>query len=182
MRSGLVKFALHSEHIGILTLTIPQKLNALSVAVGEAFQEQVSEIAKNSKLRALILTGEGSAFSAGGDLQFLDDRASSTPSENSAEMLRYYDRFLSLRRNIRVPIIAALNGSAVGAGLVLAMTCDMRVVSEDAKLGVNFSRIGIHCGLGSSHFLPRLLPVQVANYLLLTGQLVSGTQAKGARK
>ena len=174
-----VEFALHSPHVGLLTLNIPEKLNALSVAVGEEFQRVVAnDVAKRRDLRALVVTGAGSAFSAGGDLQFLSDRKDVTPSENSAEMLRYYDRFLSLRRLVPVPTIAAISGAAVGAGLVLAMTCDMRVVSVDAKLGVNFSRIGIHAGLGSTHFLPALIGNQNAAYLLLTGQLVSGAEAQ----
>ncbi len=172
-----VEFRLHTPHIGVLTLNIPDKLNALSVAVGEEFQRTVATVAQNKELRALVLTGAGSAFSAGGDLAFLQARGSMTSAENSAEMLRYYDRFLSLRRTVGVPTIAAINGAAVGAGLVLAMTCEIRVVAADAKLGVNFSRIGIHAGLGSTHFLPALIGNQNAAYLLLTGQLISGTRA-----
>ncbi len=173
-----VDFSMHSAHVGLLTLNIPDKLNALSVAVGNDFQRVVEDVAKRRELRALVLTGAGSAFSAGGDLQFLSDRKHVSPTDNSAEMLRYYDRFLSLRRLVLVPTIAAVNGAAVGAGLVLAMTCDMRVVSSDAKLGVNFSRIGIHAGLGSTHFLPALIGHQNAAYLLLTGQLISGVEAR----
>ncbi len=175
--STLVKFSLHSAHVGVLTLNVPEKLNALSVAVGEAFQQQVALIAQNKELRALVVTGAGAAFSAGGDLQFLDERSKSSAVENSAEMLRYYDRFLSIRK-LPIPTIAAINGSAVGAGMMLSMACDMRVVAEDAKVGVNFSRLGIHAGLGSTHFLPILLGNQNASFLLLTGQLVTGVQAK----
>jgi enoyl-CoA hydratase len=115
--ASLVSFKLHNDKVGILTLNIPDKLNALSVAVGEEFQEKVTEISKMKELRALVLTGAGSAFSAGGDLQFLQDRGNCTSSENSAEMLRYYDRFLSLRRRVHCPTIAAINGAAVGAGI-----------------------------------------------------------------
>jgi enoyl-CoA hydratase len=179
MACAQVEFAMHSKHVGLLTLNIPEKLNALSVAVGEEFQRVVTTVvAPHRDLRALVVTGAGTAFSAGGDLQFLNDRQHATARENSDEMLRYYDRFLSLRRVVPVPTIAAINGAAVGAGLVLAMTCDMRVVANDAKLGVNFSRIGIHAGLGSTHFLPALLGNQNAAYLLLTGQLVSGVEAR----
>ena len=167
----------HANHVGVLTLNVPEKYNALSVAVGEEFQRVVRDEVVHAPIRALVLTGAGKAFSAGGDLDFLLARKNETPSANSDEMLRYYDRFLSLRRLVNVPTIAAINGPAVGAGMCLAMTCDMRVVSSQARMGVNFSRLGIHAGLGSTHYLPKLLGNQAASYLLLTGKLIDGVDA-----
>lgn len=173
---GLVLFQRAGNHVGVLTLNVPEKLNALSVDVGIAFEERIQQVKKEKDLRAVVLTGAGNAFSAGGDLAFLDARASVTPKENADEMRRYYARFLSIRQ-VQVPVIAAINGSAVGAGMALASWCDLRVASEDAKLGVNFSRLGIHAGLGSTHVLPQVVGVQQANRLLLTGELISGAEA-----
>jgi enoyl-CoA hydratase len=88
----------------------------------------------------VIITGEGRAFSAGGDMNFLHDRLRTAPEENSRVMRDYYRRFLSVRK-LNVPIIAAINGHAVGAGLCLALACDMRLAADTAKLGVNFSKV-----------------------------------------
>lgn len=174
---SLVTFSRATRHVGVITLNVPSKLNALSVAVGEEFRQTVERVSKEQDLRALVVTGAGKAFSAGGDLGFLEARGATSPQENSWEMLRYYDRFLSLRRMIQVPTIAAINGAAVGAGLCLALTCDLRVVESKARLGLNFSRLGIHAGLGSTHFLPSLIGNQAASYLLLTGKLIPGDEA-----
>lgn len=80
-------------------------------------------------------------------------------------------------RSIGAPIIAAINGHAVGAGLCVSLGCDIRVASRDAKLGVNFVRIGIHPGMGATYFLPRLLGTSGAARLLLTGDLIDATEA-----
>lgn len=163
-------------HVGLISLNVPDKLNALSVGVGEEFKARVEELRNVADLRAVVVTGNGSAFSAGGDLSFLEARTKTSPEANSDEMLRFYGRFLSLR-DLHVPVIAAVNGAAVGAGLCLALISDIRIVAEDAKLGLNFARLGIHSGLGSSHFLPMLVGQQQATYMLLTGGLISGREA-----
>lgn len=91
-------------------------------------------------------------------------------------MRRFYERFLSIRK-IPVPTIAALNGPAVGAGMCVACACDVRVASATAKLGFPFVDLGIHPGMGSTHFLPLLVGHEQAFTLLSTGVLLSGTKA-----
>jgi len=123
-----------------------------------------------------VLTGAGRAFSAGGDLGFLKDRGNDTPSRNSVIMRRFYERFLSVRR-LPVPVVAAINGPAIGAGLALALACDVRVARHDAKMGITFVQLGLHPGMGSTHFLPRIVGPQQASKLMLTGEVVDGIEA-----
>ena len=92
-------------------------------------------------------------------------------------MRNFYQRFLCIRE-VPFPTIAAINGAAVGAGLCLSLACDLRVCYKSAKLGVTFSQLGIHPGMGSTHFLPKLIGQQEANKLLLTGELIDGMTAK----
>eukprot|EP01094_Clydonella_sp_ATCC50884_P028137 TRINITY_DN8352_c0_g1_i1.p1 TRINITY_DN8352_c0_g1~~TRINITY_DN8352_c0_g1_i1.p1 ORF type:complete len:177 (+),score=46.38 TRINITY_DN8352_c0_g1_i1:512-1042(+) len=91
-------------------------------------------------------------------------------------MLKFYSRFLSIR-SLAVPTIAAINGHAVGAGLCLALASDIRIVSTSAKLGLNFTKLGLHPGLAATHFLAKAVGSQQAYKLMLTGSLVSGSQA-----
>lgn len=163
--------------VHLVRLNRPDKLNSLTVEVGEQFEAVVGELKQTKGLRAVVLTGEGRAFSAGGDLQFLLDRAEHNVQDNAAEMLRFYSRFLSLR-SIPVPVIAAINGAAVGAGMCLAMACDMRVALGKAKMSVNFTRIGIHPGLAATHFLPMVAGPQFAAKMLLTGGMITGEEAR----
>ncbi len=92
-------------------------------------------------------------------------------------MRRFYARFLSVR-GLAVPTIAAVNGSAVGAGFCLALACDMRIGARGSRVGLNFVRIGLHTGMAGTWTLPALVGPQVAARMLLTGELVSTEQAE----
>jgi enoyl-CoA hydratase len=118
----------------------------------------------------------GKAFSAGGDLQFLLARSKDSPLSNSQVMRDFYGRFLSLR-TLPVPVIAAINGPAIGAGFAVTLACDMRIVADDAKVGLTFATLGLHPGMGSTHFLPFLIGPEKASKLLLTGCVISGKEA-----
>jgi len=173
-------------HIGIVTLNNPTKMNCLHEPLAQEFQQlfQSSEIANNPDLAAVVLTGEGKqAFSAGGDFDFLLARCEDTPYNNAKMMSRFYNYFLSsmLRLNNGaqpVPIISAINGHAIGAGLCIAMGTDIRIVESNAKLGLTFVNLGLTPGMGSTHFAPELLGHQIASYMLLTGDIISGTRAR----
>ncbi|KAJ3341911.1 putative enoyl CoA hydratase [Gonapodya sp. JEL0774] len=188
--------------VAIITLNRPKTLNALTEEVGDAFVEVVKvgapsvtgwtgaaavcgwsrvvagteSLSSSSSLRCVVLTGAGRAFSAGGDMGFLRNRISTTPGKNVEVMRSFYSRFLSVR-TLPVPTIAAVNGPAIGAGLCLALACDMRVVERGSKVGVNFVRIGMHPGMAGSHLLPHLIGPQLASRLLLTGDLITGAEA-----
>jgi len=131
----------------------------------------------------VILTGAGRAFSAGGDLGMIQERADHGASEpgrarrSIREAMRsFYQLFLSVRE-IPCPTLAALNGHAIGAGLCVALACDVRIAAEDAKLGLNFTRLGLHPGMGATWTLPRLVGSARAAELLFSSRILTGAEA-----
>lgn len=168
------------DEVGLITLSDPGRLNALTVNMGESFTSAVAALtvaAKDQLIRAVVITGDGEAFSAGGDLNWLADRNKTSPFKNSSVMVDFYNRFLCIR-NIGVPTIAAINGAAIGAGMCMTLACDIRIASSTAKLGFTFTKLGIHPGMGSSTLLPRLVGQEMASYLLLSGAVISGEEAR----
>ena len=173
----------HDGGVATLVLNDPERRNAMSQAMGEAFSARISELAAESTLRAVILTGAGSAFSAGGDLAMIQSRADEGAAGGRAAqrairdgMRSFYQLFLSVR-DLPCPTIAALNGSAVGAGLCVALACDVRIASSQASLGLNFSALGLHPGMGATWTLPRLVGEAHAAELLFSSRLFTGTEA-----
>jgi len=164
--------------IALITLNNPSKLNALTEPLGDALTSEALELRDNPHVRAIILTGAGKAFSAGGDLNFLMDRHRDSPENNIAVMQKFYKRFLVLR-SLPVPVIGAINGAAVGAGFCLALGgCDVRVAANNARMGLTFVKLGLHPGMAATHFLPLIAGPQVASDLLLTGRLVGAQEAQ----
>ncbi len=160
---------------GIATLTIddPDRRNAMTAAMGAELSDRCDELAADPQLRAVVVTGTPPAFSAGGDLDMLEDLARRTREEGfdaTTTMRSFYARFLRVG-DLPVPVIAAVNGHAVGAGLCVALAADLRIVAADAKVGLNFSRLGLHPGMGATWYLPRLLGAERAAAWLYTGAL-----------
>jgi len=171
--------------VAIVTFNDPKRRNAMTEAMGRAIAEQMSALAGDPTLRAVVLTGAGRAFSAGGDLAMIENMArqgSSNPGDEtrreiSGFMRRFYDLYLSVR-DLPCPTIAALNGAAIGAGLCIALACDTRIAARDAKLGLNFTRLGIHPGMGASWTLPRIVGPAHAAEILFTGRILDGAEAE----
>jgi enoyl-CoA hydratase/carnithine racemase len=167
----------------VLTLNDPERRNAMSEVMGRAFAARCERLEKDGSVRAVILAGAGRAFCAGGDFDMLErltDQAHADPHGARPAvrdfMLGFYGLFLSVRR-LPCPTIAALHGHAIGAGLCVALACDIRLVAREAKLGLNFVRLGLHPGMGSSWTLPRLVGPSLAAELLYTGRLIDGDEA-----
>lgn len=160
----------------VISLNQPKALNALTETMGDALQELIPQINADKSIRSVVLTGAGSAFSAGGDLDFLNERVASDASVNTAAMLDFYHRFLCIRQ-LRVPVIAAINGHAIGAGLCLATACDLRVVARDALLGYTFVGLGLHPGMAATHFVQQAIGPQLAARMLFTGEKIKGEEA-----
>lgn len=152
-------------------------LNAMNEGMAEEFPVLINEIKNNHKnARALILTGKGKAFSAGGDLQMLLNKTKLSKDENKRRMLNFYGSFLSIRE-LEIPVIAAINGAAVGAGLCLACACDIRIASQNSKFGFTFTKLGLHPGMGATYFVRKVLGESFASELLLTGRIISPEEA-----
>ena len=163
----------------------PERRNAMTEAMGRALTDVMARLAADATVRAVVLTGAGAAFSAGGDLAMLEEKSRAgraAPGEpgraaNRAFMRTFYGLFLSVRE-LAVPSIAALHGAAIGAGLAVALACDLRVAAHEAKLGLNFTKLGIHPGMAASWTLPRLVGPAHAADLLLTGRIIGGDEAE----
>lgn len=160
-----------------IVLCRPDQQNAMTAEMGELMLRAVAELDAAAAPRVVLIEGEGRAFSAGGDFDVIAENAARTPEENRAGMLRFYGAFLSVTR-LRVPTIAVIHGAAVGAGLGLAMACDLRLAAREAKLGANFVRVGLHPGMGASLLLPRLVGAAKAAELILEGGLITGEEAE----
>lgn len=162
--------------IAKLILNEPEKANAMSPEMAPEFQAAVAELRANPEVRVVVLTGAGKAFSGGGRLEMIEELGRQPFTRNRDYMLDFYAKYMALF-SLDVPVIAAINGAAVGAGLLIAMTADIRIASDTAKMGVNFVKLGLHPGLGGTFTLPTLLGYPRAAELLFTGRLLSGAEA-----
>jgi enoyl-CoA hydratase/carnithine racemase len=164
------------DDVGILTLDRPDQRNSMTPELLDAFAEVSARARADTAARCIVVTGTGSAFSAGADLRSGLQRMHPdlAPHERSFAM---YEPFLSLL-DAAVPVIGALNGHAIGGGFGLALCCDLRVGALDARYGANFVRLGLAPGMAISYLLPRLIGTARASELLLTGRLVDGPEAE----
>lgn len=138
-------------------------------------QHALDECAENSEVRAIVLTGEGKAFCAGQDLAEATD-----PNGPELESIvrDHYNPIIERLRNIEKPIIAAVNGVAAGAGANIALACDITIATESASFIQAFSKIGLIPDSGGTFFLPRIVGMQKALALMMTGDKVSATDAE----
>lgn len=155
-----------------LRLDRPQALNALSEAMAAEFAAAVKKVARE-KSKVVVLEGAGAAFCAGGDLEFIELNRRRPAAALVGLMRRFYGSFLSVRDLPQVTI-AKVHGPAVGAGLCLALACDLRVVTLDAKLGFNFVRLGLNPGMAAWPLARAAFGDARARELLTTGRFFTG--------
>lgn len=172
-----VQYDCSEDGIGKIVLNDPDNLNAMGEEMADDFAALVDRLQSEFALpRVIIITGAGRAFSAGGNLQMLQKKTELSKDENRQRMMKFYHSFLVIRK-LSVPLIAAINGHAIGAGLCVACACDIRVVAEEAKLGFTFTKLGLHPGMGATYFLPRLVGIARAIELMATGRVIKGSDA-----
>ncbi len=161
--------------LGFITMRRPDNRNSMTAELLDAFASAAASARADTEARCVIVTGTGSSFSAGADFKSQIQRSSggAKPHERSYAM---YAPFLSVL-DIEVPVLAAMNGHAVGGGFGLALACDIRVAASEAKYGANFARLGLTPGMAISYALPRLVGASRAAELLYTGRLVRGDEA-----
>jgi enoyl-CoA hydratase len=161
----------------LITLDNPTQRNAMSDEMTQSWAAAIAELKGDETVRCVVVTGAGSGFSSGGDVSWLAGHREKTVPALRDEMLAFYRSWLTIR-DLEVPTIAAINGHAIGAGLCIAMACDLRFASEAAKMGVPFVKLGIHPGMASTFLFPEVVGEAVARDLLLTGRLVEGDEAQ----
>ena len=171
---------IYDEKGGIATMTLnrPDKMNAFSTGMRESMYRVVEHISQDKRVRVLIITGAGRAFCSGADVQTLAGNANRpTNQQRPAEMGRERLSVHVLIQKCQKPIIAAINGVAAGAGLDLAMACDIRIASDKARFAELYIRRGIFPVEGGIYLLPRLVGVGRACELIWTGDMIDATEA-----
>lgn len=164
-----------------LTLNEPERRNPISdLATVDALEAALAAADRDMGVRCVILTGAGSAFSSGGDLKKMVPGAGlkdALPAGTRRNYKQGIQRLPTILQALEVPVVAAVNGPAVGAGLDLATMCDIRVASETAKFAESFVRLGIIPGDGGAWFLPRIVGFPMACELALTGRMIDAAEA-----
>lgn len=178
----MADFILYEQrgHVVTLTMNEPARRNPLTgnSAVAD-FLSALDRIHNDRSVRAVILTGAGSAFSSGGDIKDMERQASGevTGMDIRHEYRTGIQRLPLALFNLEVPVIAAVNGAAIGAGMDLACMCDVRIASEHAKFAESFVKLGIIPGDGGAWLLPRLIGLSRASELSFTGDVISAETA-----
>jgi enoyl-CoA hydratase len=160
----------------VLTLALPDRRNAMTAELTDAWTAAMAQLRGDRSVRAVVVTGEGTAFCAGGDLSWISESPDLSVDAIRDRMLPFYRAWLSVR-DLEVPTIAAVNGHAVGAGLCLALACDLRYAARGARLSAPFTVLGMHAGMAATWLLPEAVGLPVARELLLTGRAVAGDEA-----
>jgi enoyl-CoA hydratase len=162
-----------SEGIATVTINRPQALNALNTRFFMEMDAMIREISSRPEIRVMIITGEGKAFVAGADIAEMVDM---TPEQGIAFSKTGQHTFRSLEK-MEIPVIAAVNGFALGGGLELAMGCDFRIASNKAKFGQPEVNLGMIPGYAGTQRLPRLTSLGDALFLLMSGEMIGAEEA-----
>jgi enoyl-CoA hydratase/carnithine racemase len=165
------------DGVAILELHRPDRLNALVVAMFRDIRVACEQLHADESVRAVVLTGAGRGFCAGYDLDEAAELAELTPAEMLGRQDAAAAAILALR-TMRQPVIAAVNGPAIGGGLSLALAADIRIASPEAKFSAAFIRLGLSAGdMGCSWHLPRIVGIGHAAELMFTGRIVDADEA-----
>lgn len=161
--------------VAVLTINRPKVLNALNGETVRELGEAIEQLERDNEVAGIIITGAGDrAFVAGADIAFMQKL---TPME-AREFAIMGQRVLSRIENLSKPVIAAVNGFALGGGCELAMACDIRVASEKAKFGQPEVNLGIMAGFGGTQRLPRLVNMGLAKEILFTADMIDAERAR----
>jgi enoyl-CoA hydratase len=164
------------DGVVVLTLDVPDRRNAMTGELTEAWRAAVEVLRGDPDVRVVVVTGAGSAFCSGGDLSWIGESPDLSVGALRERMLPFYRTWLGIR-SLDVPVLAAVNGAAVGAGLCLALACDLRYASTSARFSAPFARLGMHPGMAATYLLPDVVGPARARDLLLTGRTVDAAEA-----
>jgi enoyl-CoA hydratase/carnithine racemase len=164
--------------VATITLARAERLNALTFEVYGELREVFDAMNGEDEIRAVVLTGEGRAFCSGGDVEDIIGELFARDMQGLMAFTRMTGALIASIRRLRRPVVAAVNGTAVGAGAVIALACDFRIASDTAKFGFIFPKVGL-CGadMGAAYLLPRVVGLGRASELLLLGDVVGAEEA-----
>jgi 2-(1,2-epoxy-1,2-dihydrophenyl)acetyl-CoA isomerase len=176
MTDELIKI---TEADGIVTITLnrPDRLNALVGHMRRDLAEALEEAGSDPEVRVVVINGEGRAFCAGGDVQFMAELVERNDSEEFARLLGAARRVVLAIRQMTKPVIASIEGPASGAGFNLALACDLRIASRTATFSQSFVKLGFLPDWGGTYFLPRMVTSNIACELFFLGDTIDANEA-----
>jgi enoyl-CoA hydratase/carnithine racemase len=173
------RYACAPTGVATLTLDRPDKLNSLTFDVYREMGDVLEAMDEHDEVRSVVITGEGRAFCSGGDVEDIIGELFARDAKGLLAFTRMTGRLIGNIRRLRRPVVAAVNGVAVGAGAVIALACDFRVASDAAKFAFLFPKVGL-CGadMGAGFLLPRVVGLARASELLFLGDKVDAAHAE----
>jgi enoyl-CoA hydratase/carnithine racemase len=166
-----------ADGIGTILLNRPHRKNAFTLDMIDTWAQALRDARTDPDVRVVVLTGAGDAFCSGVDLDRRQDATPATPLERKENLTERIHRIPFALEDLDKPVIAAINGVAVGAGMDMALMCDMRIMARSARLSEGYVRVGLVPGDGGCYYLPRLVGTAKALELLLTGDFIDAEEA-----
>jgi 2-(1,2-epoxy-1,2-dihydrophenyl)acetyl-CoA isomerase len=164
-------------NVAVIRLNRPDKLNALNVELGRGLVHALLHASQDNSVRAVVLTGAGRGFCAGGDLEFIRDLRKRNASDELKVLLETGKEMCLAIATMTKPVIAAVNGPAAGGGMNLALAADMRIASDQASFAESFAKVGLYPDFGGTYFLPRIVGPALAAELFYTAETLSAEDA-----
>jgi enoyl-CoA hydratase/carnithine racemase len=165
------------DAVSTLTLNRPERLNALNSALGQALLDALNGLAEDATVRAIVLTGAGRGFCAGGDIDLIRKAREREDIAEVEALLKLGKQIVLAIATMPKPVIAAVNGPAAGAGANLALACTTRIASDRASFTQSFAKVGLFPDFGGTYFLPRLVGPGLAMELVLSAETVAAADA-----
>jgi enoyl-CoA hydratase/carnithine racemase len=165
------------DNIGRIVLDRPERMNAFTFEMIDAWVAALQECRRDDRVKVVVVTGAGEAFCSGGDIVEMGDRLDQTPEQRKGELFERIQRIPLALEDLDKPVIAAVNGVATGAGMDLALMCDIRYAAMSARFAETYVHVGLVPGAGGAHYLPRLVGVSKALELFLTGDFIDAQEA-----
>ncbi|MEO5510304.1 MAG: enoyl-CoA hydratase-related protein [Longimicrobiales bacterium] len=164
--------------IGWVRINRPDRLNAFSGTMREDLEACLAEFEDDAAVRCVVITGNGRAFSTGGDITVMSEVIAAEDIARFEHLVRAGAAIVRRINAMSKPVIAAVNGPAAGAGACLALACDVRIAAEGASIGFTFTRVGLHPDWGGSYFLPRIVGDAAALELIYTGGMIGADRCE----
>lgn len=178
MAGELVLYEKDEHGVATLTLNRPEKSNAFTKDMITDWHARLLEIEEDPGVKVIVLTGAGKAFCAGGDMAAQKERARNDALERKDFLFRHVHKIALAMERIDKPAIAAINGAARGAGLDMALMCDLRLMADSATLAESYINVGLIAGDGGAWYLPRLIGIPRALELFWSGRVVEAAEAE----
>jgi enoyl-CoA hydratase/carnithine racemase len=174
--SGNLRFTV-DEGIARIVLDRPERMNAFTFEMIDAWVDALQRCRTDDAVKVVLVTGAGEAFCSGGDIVEMGERLDHTPEQRKSELFQRIERIPLALEDLDKPVIAAVNGAATGAGMDMALMCDIRYAAQSARFAETYVRVGLVPGAGGAHFLPRLVGVSKALELFFTGDFIDAQEA-----